>query len=204
MLYGFVDDAGEVLLLKEVDFSRQGVGSIVGCDGATCLEQGSSAVVVMVDDVDGDAAFVFAGGHDGLMHMVAVHTSSAVLGQQGGVDVDNAVGVGVEHRFGDQPEETRQDDPVDVFALQVLEYVAVVVEIGTAEVSGLDTKVFGPLGDVGVTLIIYDTRDFDIGATCEVFADLLSVGAIAGAKDGQSDGSVHGRQICIDSECKGT
>ena len=183
-----VDDAGEIFFFQEVYFCGKSVGRVVWCDGTTCLFQGCSAVVVFVDYVDGDAALVFAGGYDGFVDVVAVHAFAAVFGEQCGVDVDDAVRVGVEHILWHEPEEAGEDDPVDLFLAQVVEHGGALVEVFASEVAGLDAEVAGALGDVGILYIIYNTGHLHIVAPGEVFADLLCVGAIARAEDGQSDG----------------
>ena len=92
--------------------------------------------------------------------------------------------VGFEHRLGHQPEESGQDDPVNLLLMQVVEHGVGVVEVGAAEITGFDAEIFGALRNVCVALIINDTRDLHVGAAGEVFADLLCVGAVAGAQDG--------------------
>jgi len=111
--------------------------------------------------------------------MVAIHAAAAVFGQECWVDVDDVVWEGVEDVLRYEPEEACEDDPVDVFLLQVVEDVGGAVEVGAVEVVCFYSEVLCALGDVGIAFIVYDTRDFDVGAAGEVFADLLCVGAVA-------------------------
>ena len=169
----------------------QRVWCVVGCYVATCLFQECSAVVVLVHDVDGDAALVLACRHHCLMHMVSVHAFAAVFGQQGGVNVDDALGVGVEHVLRYEPEESCKDYPVCLFLTQIVEHCGAFVEVFAAEVASLYAEVACPLREVGVFDVVYDACHLHVISAGEVFADLLCVGAVARAEDGKPYGSVH-------------
>src|SRR6476469_8877681 len=55
----------EPLMFQSMNLLRQGFGRVVGVDRAGGLKDVFAFVEVFVDEVDGDAAFFFAGGEDG-------------------------------------------------------------------------------------------------------------------------------------------
>ena len=178
------DDEGEILLFKLVDFCSEGVGSVVVVEGAFGLEKGGAAIIVLVDEVDGDTAFLFVVGDDCLVDVFAVHALATVFGQEGRVDVDDAVGEGIEDFLWNQPEETGEDNPVDVSFFEILENAAVVVEVVAVEVLCWDVELFGSLGDEGIGAVVDDAGDVNLVVASKVFADALGIGPVTRGEDG--------------------
>lgn len=161
-----------------MDFVGQGIGGVVRRQLAFGLEEDGAFIVVLVDDMNGDAALLFPVVNHRFMDMMAKHTFTAIERQQGWMDVDDAVGKGGEDVLGHQPKETGKDDPVDLPLLEETEHTAIVVEIGPAEITGGNTEFLGPLSHISIALVIYDTIDGDLSVVCKILADSLSVSAV--------------------------
>ena len=78
------------------DAGGEGLGGVVGQDGDLGLGYDGAAVVFFVNEVDADAGGSLAGGYDGGVDALAVHSASAEFGEKGGVDVQDAVSVAAE------------------------------------------------------------------------------------------------------------
>ena len=104
------DGLGVGVAFEIEDAGGEGVGGIVGEDGAGLLQEWWAGVVGVVGEVDGAAGGGFVCTEDGFVDVVAVHALAAELGQQGGVDVEDAVFV----VFGgdEQGEEAGEDEQV--------------------------------------------------------------------------------------------
>ena len=136
LLAHLFDDLWEVLHFELVFFSCDVVGCVGGEDGRAVLCDDFSLVVLRCDPMDGHACFCFAGCFDGFVDVVSIHAFSAELGQQCGMEVDDAAWVGVDEEGGYHEEEAGQDDEVDlVVAEQGQEFVGV-VEIGFGQYGG--------------------------------------------------------------------
>ena len=80
----------EVVFLGE-DSGGQGLGGVVGVDGDFGLGEDWALVVFGGYEVDGGAGFGFSGGQDGGVDFVAVHSGASEFGEEGWVDVEDAV-----------------------------------------------------------------------------------------------------------------
>ena len=67
------------------------VGGVCREHRAFGLKDDSALVVVIIDIMNGDAAFLFAGCNNGLVYMVTVHTFTAVGREKGRMDIDDPV-----------------------------------------------------------------------------------------------------------------
>ena len=92
-------------VFQGVDASREGVGCVVGQDGAGELRQDGAAIHLFVHQVDADAALSITVGEHFLMHMMTIHARPAMARQQRWVDVDDAVFERCEHGFAYHREE---------------------------------------------------------------------------------------------------
>ena len=88
-------DAGVVVALEEVDLGGDLVGRLLRADLGSCLEDRPPPVVLLVDLVDRDAGLSLPGGVDRLMDVHAVHPLAPILGQEGGVDIEDQTRIGL-------------------------------------------------------------------------------------------------------------
>lgn len=104
------DGLGVGVAFEGEDAVGEGGRRVVGQDFAFFLKQDRSGVVGVVGEVDGAAGGLLACFEDGFVDVVAVHPLAAELGEQGRVDVEDAVGEVV----GDdqQGEEAGEDEQV--------------------------------------------------------------------------------------------
>ena len=58
---------------------------------------------MLVHNMYGNPAFSFVIGYHGFVHMVPIHSFAAIVGQQGRVDVDYMVGIGIQYVLWHQP-----------------------------------------------------------------------------------------------------
>ena len=172
-----LDDEGVVGVLEGVDAGGEGVGGVAGEDGAGGLEDDVAGVVLFVDVVDGDAGGGVAGVEDGLVDVVAVHAFAAVAGEEGGVDVDDAAGVGLEEGGGEAPEEAGEDDEVDAEVAELVEEAGGVEEVVAGDEDGGEVEAPGALEDGGAGVVADDGDDAGHGALLEVEGDVFGVGA---------------------------
>ena len=100
-------------MLQLVDACRQRLGAVARQHGALGLQERLSVVVVLVHEVDGDPAVGASRSQHGLVDMVPVHPLAAELRQQRRVDVEDALGVGLQPGLSDEDEVARQDDQLD-------------------------------------------------------------------------------------------
>ena len=118
--------------------------------------------------------------------MVTVHPLPAVGREQSGMNIDNVVGIGGKHVFRHKPEESRQNHPVGLFLLQIIQHDRALVEVFATEVTGFNAQVLSPLGNIGILHVVDDAGYLYIGSSGKVFRYLLSIGAVAGTQDCKS------------------
>lgn len=153
----------------------EGVGRIVGRDGAFFLEDGGAVIVFFVDEVDGDTAFGVSCGDNGFVDEVAVHAFAAVFGQEGGVDVDDFVGESLDEVSGYFPEEAGEDDEVDAEVLHQFNIIICPEEGFFIYDIGGYVFVGGDFEDAGVWFVGNDGCHLDGGVAFEVIDDLFGV-----------------------------
>jgi len=147
-------------MLKVLDLFGEGFRGIVRIDDHFCLKDGPAVVIELVDEMDGDPAFFFACRDDCFVNMPAVHSFSAVFGEEGRVDVDDPLRISLYQPGGDLPQKTRQHDEVDPGFLK-----------------------FGEIGVAAEELFFFDQQDGDAGCRCDI--EYAGVRVIA---DDQMDG----------------
>jgi hypothetical protein len=177
-------DAGDGLRVGDVllgeDAAGEGVGVVCGQNRDGALEDDDAVVEVLVDEMDGTAGDGYA-----VVEGLLLGVEAGKGGEQGGVDVEDAVGKGVDEFGREQAHVAGETNEIDIGGAKVGEHVAVVIGAraasgdadlgGQAEVaSGLDA---GGVSDVGE-----DERDFGVGelAGADVAGDGEEVGAAAG------------------------
>lgn len=162
------DGLGVGVAFEGEDAVGEGVGGVLGEDGAGFLEEGWAGVVGVVGEVDGAAGGGFVGVDDGLVDVVAVHALAAELGEQGGVDVEDAVGVVVGDN--EQGEEASEDEQVGLGVAAggengVGEGVLVGVLLAGQDVDG-QAAVFGALDAFAVVVGGDDAGDGGVEGAC--------------------------------------
>ena len=158
-----------------MDAGSEGVGSVVGEDGAGRLEDDVAGVVAVVDIMDGNAALLFAGSKDSFVDMMPVHAFAAISGEQGGMDVDYAVGIGCRDTRGNEPEEAGEDDEVRAFVLQSAQQFVGVAEFLTGKDTGGDLELPRPFQDVGSGNVAINLFHAEIGLCGEISDDIFGV-----------------------------
>ena len=97
-------------------------GYIVRCVGrqygALCLEECGTLIILFVDEVDCDSALGVTALYYGFVYTVAVHALTAVLWQQGWVDVNDSARVGLDELRGHQQKETCEYYKIDIALLE--------------------------------------------------------------------------------------
>ncbi len=63
---------------------------LAGFDRHLAPRQHRSMIVVLVDEMDRDAARALGGGDHSLVHAAAVHAGAAMAGEEPGMDIDDA------------------------------------------------------------------------------------------------------------------
>lgn len=112
-------DRGWVVLVFEGEYAfGQGFGAVVGENGAMGLEQVVAVVVMFIDPVNGDAGFGFPGGQYGCVDVNSVHALSTIFGQEGRMDVQDSIGVGLNQGIGYFPQKSGQDKSVNLSRLE--------------------------------------------------------------------------------------
>lgn len=188
-----LDDGWEVLHFQLVYLVGNVVGGVGGVETDGELGDVLALVKLGVDEVDGDARTGLVGGVDGFVYMVAPHALAAELGQEGGVDVDDATGVSLHQIGGHFGQEACQDDVVA--AVDGAEHeVGVVVELLAGDDGGGHAQSLGAHEGVGIRAAADDDGDFHVGVVLEVLDDVLAVGSAAGHEDGEADG---GHEVCV-------
>ena len=107
-------NGGEVLHFQQVFFFGDVFGAVGGGKGGAELGDDFAAVADGADIVDGHACLGFASGFDGFVYVVSPHAFAAELGQQGGVEVDDAAGECLNEVVGDEGQEACQDNELNV------------------------------------------------------------------------------------------
>ena len=82
------------------------------------------------DPMDGHARLRFSGSLHGFVDVMAPHALATILRQEGWVDIDDAMGVGVDEEVGHQGQEACQHDEADVVLLQEGHHDIGIVEVG--------------------------------------------------------------------------
>ena len=158
-----------------MDAGSEGVGGVVGEDGAGCLEDDVTGVVAVVDIMDGDAAFLFAGSKDSFVDMMPVHAFAAISGEQGGMDVDYAVGIGCRDTRGNEPEKAGEDNEVRAFVLQPAQQFVGVAEFLTGKDAGGNLELPRPFQDVGSGDVAVNLFYAEIVLCGELSVDIFGV-----------------------------
>ena len=186
-----------MFFLKQMNLSCKSVGGIVGCNIATCLEQGCSTVVVLVDNMDGYSTLLLMCGHNSLVNMMAIHPLTAIVWKQGRMNIDDSMRECCKDILRHKPQKAGQNNPIYFFLAQIGQHIAVGIEVGTTKIMTFNTQVLSTLRNICITDIIYYASHNNIVAPGEIFAYLLRVGAIAGAEDGQSESFTHTKKFYI-------
>ena len=116
---------GDVLFLE--DARGEGIGVVGVEDGDGALEDDGTVVEVLVDEVDGAA-----GDFDAVVEGLVLGVEAGEGGQQGGMDVDDAVGEGVDELRREQAHVAGEDDEIDIVTAEAGDDVGVVLGAGAA------------------------------------------------------------------------
>ena len=126
----FFDNFGEVGHFELVLFLGDVVDSVIGGEGDTELGDDLASIADGGDPVDCHACLCLASSLHGFVDVMAPHALAAILRQEGWVDIDDAMGVGVDEEVGHQGQEACQHDEADVVLLQKGHHDVGIVEVG--------------------------------------------------------------------------
>ena len=146
-----------------------GVGAFYG-DSA--LDDDDAVVDLLVDEVDGAA-----GDLDAVVEGLVLGVESGEGGQERGVDIDDAVGVGLDESGRDDAHVACEADEVDLVLVKAGDELGVLGVAGAAgggDAEGGEAQFAGGLEAFGVFAVGEDDGDFGAGDT--VFADGLRDG----------------------------
>lgn len=182
---GLLDDLREMALFEFVDVGGDVVGGVGGGDGGAELRDDGAAVVVGGDPVDGDASFCFASLPNGLVNVVAVHSLAAELGQQGGMEVEYPMGIGVDEVRRNYEQESSQNDEIDIVFFEQIEHFFLVLEVGFRNDGRRDVQSLGSHECKGIGAVADNERNADFIVVGEIADDVFAVGAAAGNENGE-------------------
>lgn len=177
-------DAGVVVALEEVDLGGDLLRRLLRADLGPRLEDRPPSVVLLVDLVDRDAGLSLAGGVDRLMDVHAEHPLAPILGQEGGVDIEDQTRIGIEEEVWYECHIPRQHDRLHPSLSEVGEQHLRICQLVAGEVLYLDPEPLRPMTDVGVSAIDHHAGDGErrLRVCGEVLGDLLHVGSVAGSE----------------------
>ena len=148
------------------DAGGEGVGGIVGHDGDFGLGYDGAAVVLFVHEVDADAGDALARSKDGGVDALAVHSLSAEFGQEGRVDVQDAVSVLAQRLGAELSHVSGEGDELDTMRRKgVGDGFVKTRRIGMsygAEVGGGDVRAAGAFEGEGAGVVGDDDADFGV------------------------------------------
>ena len=167
------------------------LGRVLQRQGRTELGDDFSAVALLAHPMHRHARLCLARRLHGLVHMMPIHASAAILGQQSGMEIEHAPMVGLDQKRGNHEQKTGQDDEVDaVLAHQGKEQVFA-VEVGFIHHHGGDVVVLGSHQCVGIRPIAQHQGYFYPCMVMEMADDVLAVGSVARNKNGYSYHAVY-------------
>ena len=156
-----------------------------------------SLIVLLADQMDGDAALGISSRDNGFMDALAVHALPAVFRQQGRVDIDDAVREGAHHLRRYQPKEAGQHDEVDMQPSQLAEHGAI-AQLGPIEQVGGNAMVPSTLQHAGLRAIAPHQCYLGSRVLGKMLHEPLRVGARARSKYGDAD---HGAKVVHRAAC---
>jgi len=83
-------------------------------DGAFCLKDNRSFVVMFVYVMDRNTGLPFAGGNDRLVHVYPVHAFASVFRQKCRMNIDNLTRIGIQQGIGDLIHEAGKDNQIRI------------------------------------------------------------------------------------------
>ena len=143
----------EVLVFQRVYLGCNVVGGIGWQHRTLCLEECGTLVVLLVDEMDGDAALGIAALDNGLVHSVAIHALAAVLGEQRRVDVDDAAWIGCNELLWNEQQEACKYHEINVALTEHGDDAVGFHEFGLAHHGCFNAQLLGTLKDVGLWVV---------------------------------------------------
>ena len=151
------------------------VGRVAGQDGTFGLEDSRPPVILFVDEVDGDAAFPFAGLHHRAVHTVAIHALASVFGKQSRVDVDNTARISLNQRLRHAEQESGQDDEIDAPLLHQAGQLLPPGKLLARERQGGNVQVGRTHKHVSVWFVRHDKGDIHVFVALEMADDVFGI-----------------------------
>lgn len=166
-----------------VDFTFNFGRRVVGKNRNSLLENDTSAVVFATDHVDCDARFALAGSHNRFVYVGTIHAFPAELWKERGVYIDDALGVAVDEKFGNEEQKTGKYNGIDMVALHEGQQDCRVGNLlatkhfdrNAESASAFNDASFGTVADYECRIDIKVVR-------AEIFDDVLRIRAVARCK----------------------
>jgi hypothetical protein len=178
---------GDVFLL--LDPGVEGFGGVVVEHGDGTLDENGAGVCACIDEVYGAA-----GDFDAVCEGLLPGGDTGEGGQEGGVDVKDAVGEGGEHGRFDDAHEAGQYDVIGLPIAQLGDVglfrfaIETGLGVGNRYVQGRDTVALGAGQNTGGFHVGYDAGDACIELACgDGIDDRLAVGAATGTEHGNAN-----------------
>ena len=111
--------------------------------------------------MDGHAGLCLSCRLDCLMDMMAPHAFAAVLRQQGGMQVDDATGKGVNEKVGHERQETCQHDELHAVLLQQRQHDVSIAQLRLRYYGSGNAQPFGTHQGIGIGLVAHDKGTSD-------------------------------------------
>lgn len=162
---------GDMLLFENA--GGEGFGGVTGEDRASSLVEDGSFVVPFADEMDGTPACLGSCGEDSAVHMDAVHALAAETGEESGVDVEDAIGEGLDDFDGEKGHVAGEANELDFMVLESLQEGFGVVGVFGGNGESRSVERFGGFGGGGV--YGWGDDEGDLGG---------EIGFLGGADDG--------------------
>ena len=173
------------------DTVGQFVGGVVGVHGHRLLQDHGPVVVLLVDEVDGDAGPVHAVLDHGAMDVHAIHAFPAEGGEESRVDIRHAAPVCLNHVGRDFLHVACESNERGVVGVQRVQKGTAKrsrgLEGGRRDDLGWHPMTVGPLQGAGVGGVAHAAHDLGWEvARVDLVQEGLEVGSAPGGKDGET------------------
>lgn len=184
------DDKWVVFHFQFVHLGGNVVRCVFGVEIHRELGDVFASVKFGIDEVDGDARHRFASRLHRFVYVVSPHALAAKLGQEGWMNVDDAVGEVVDEVCWNLGEKTCEDDVVA--AAHGLNHAPWFVEqLLTGDDGGGHSEFLGAHKGVGVAAAAHDDGYLHFGLSLEVADDIFTVCTTSCDEDGEPDRFLH-------------
>ena len=182
-IHRLLDHSGKMGVLEGLDLSGERFRRVLRFNGHFCVKNDLPMVVELVNIMDADPAFLFAGCDHRFMDMMAVHPFATIFGEQGRMDIDDPMSISLDEFGGDLPQKTRQHDEVNAPGLKLRYIGGPAEEFFLFDQQDRDAGCGGDVQYAGMGVIANDQLDGYRCMPLEISDDPVGVGTRSGGKD---------------------